>query len=252
MPDWRAFAEEMGHWRARGRAATFWWRDDDAGAATPELARLVDLARALEVPLCVAAVPAWLDEGGTELLAVQARVTVVQHGWNHANHARSGAKKIELGGGRSMVGIEADLRRGLALCAERLGPRWFPALVPPWNRMDPRVLARLAHLGYGGVSRFGPRVAKAPLPEVNTHVDIVAWHTGRGFVGENLALSAAVAHLRSRREALADPDEPTGLLTHHAVHDEACWRFTRRLIEEARSLGGTFLTLPGVLRASTA
>ena len=28
----------------------------------------------------------------------------------------------------------------------------------------------------------------------------------------------------------ADPTEPTGLLSHHLVHDEACWDFLDRLL----------------------
>ncbi len=31
-----------------------------------------------------------------------------------------------------------------------------------------------------------------------------------------------------------DPDEPTGLLTHHLEHDEPCWAFIDRLLEETR------------------
>jgi hypothetical protein len=33
----------------------------------------------------------------------------------------------------------------------------------------------------------------------------------------------------------ADPTEPTGLMTHHLYHDEACWRFIGAFLSQTRS-----------------
>ena len=52
----------------------------------------------------------------------------------------------------------------------------------------------------------------------------------RGFVGEDAALALIAGHLAARREGRADPDEPTGILTHHLVHDEASWNFLTELV----------------------
>jgi len=123
-------------------------------------------------------------------------------------------------------------------------------LVPPWNRIAGAIVARLPALGYRGLSRFGPRGRSAPLAEVNTHMDIVAWHDRRRFVGENEALKAAITHLRARRTGAADRHEPTGLLTHHAAHDAACWRFVADFVEAVRGHAGTdFVGLPDALEA---
>ena len=70
---------------------------------------------------------------------------------------------------------------------------------------------------------------------INTHVDIIEWHGGRGFVGEESALGQATRHLEARRNALADVTEPTGWLTHHAVHDRAAWDFLEQLLERTAS-----------------
>jgi hypothetical protein len=53
-------------------------------------------------------------------------------------------------------------------------------------------------------------------------------------------LDLLIGHLRARRQAnaeptaagspRADPDEPSGLLTHHLVMDEAAWGFVSRLL----------------------
>ena len=73
----------------------------------------------------------------------------------------------------------------------------------------------------------------------NTHLDVMRWRPERGFLGENEALHLLIGHLRARRQARAEataagsrgaePDEPSGLLTHHLVMDEAAWGFVSRL-----------------------
>ena len=93
------------------------------------------------------------------------------------------------------------------------------------------------------LSTYGARAAAVPVPgitQVNTHVDIIAWRDGRGFVGEDEALGLAVRHLAARRAGAVESAEPTGWLTHHACHDEAAWKFLRRLFE-------TTLHAPGIL-----
>jgi peptidoglycan/xylan/chitin deacetylase (PgdA/CDA1 family) len=226
MPTWSALDDELDRWAAAGDIATFWWRDDDAGRASAPLRRLLAMRRALDVPLAVAAVPAWLDPDSIALLAGEA-IDVLQHGWDHADHASPGAKRLELGGTQSPDDAMLGLGRGRATFGAL--PNALPILVPPWNRIADGIIARLAGAGFVGLSRFGPRGARdTGLVDVNSHIDIVAWHHGRGFVGESAALTATIDHLRARRMGAADRAEPTGLLTHHAVHDEPAWRFVER------------------------
>ena len=51
------------------------------------------------------------------------------------------------------------------------------------------------------------------------------------------ALALAARHLAAKRSGAADGAEPTGWLTHHAVHDSAAWEFLERLFERTRRLG---------------
>lgn len=229
MPTWIALDDELDRWADAGRVATFWWRDDDAGRPSAALDRLLGARRTLGVPLAVAAVPAWLDAAGRRLLAAEA-IDVLQHGWDHVDHAAPGAKRLELGGTLAHDDAIARLRAGAAVLAGL--PNALPVLVPPWNRIADGLVGRLGEAGLRGLSRFGPRRPADGGPiQVNTHVDIVAWHDGCGFVGDDAALTATIDHLRARREGAADGAEPTGLLTHHAVHDEACWDFVARFAE---------------------
>lgn len=226
---WRSFAEELARWGDAGRRADFWWRDDDATRASPALERLVRLSAS--VPVALAVVPA--DAEASLGAALAATVDVLQHGGDHRNRAAPGEKKNEFPPAEAAAGL-ARIAAGRARLAGLLADRFVPVFAPPWNRMSPGLVGALAGAGLRGLSRFGARAAAhaAPgLPQINTHVDVIAWREGKSFAGEEAVLGAAVRHLAAKRSGAADKDEPTGWLTHHAVHDPGTWDFLERLIE---------------------
>ncbi len=231
--DWRALAEELDAWQISGRTATLWWRDDDAAAPSAALDRLLALQTRQRVPLSLAVVPAAAEPALDARLAEAGDgVAVLQHGYAHQNHAAAGAKKIELGGERPSAHVVSELAVGQQRLAHVRG--WLPVLVPPWNRVAGHLVPMLPEIGFRGLSTFGARRRREPvagLVQANTHVDPVNWRGGRSFVGEGVALDAAVAHLRARREGRADAGEPTGLLTHHLVDGAATWSFVEAFLE---------------------
>ena len=201
-----------------GRPATFWLRDDDAVAPTPALDRLFEMARA-GVPVTVAAIPADTGAALAEAVAAVPRVEVAQHGWSHANHARPGEKKQELGSHRPVAAVMDEVTRGRARLAALHGARFVPVMVPPWNRIAPEVAAALPGAGFRALSVYGPARAD-PLPQINTQVDLIDWHGTRGGRDERVL----------EDEVLAAMDAgPVGILTHHLVHDGAAWAFLDRL-----------------------
>jgi hypothetical protein len=68
----------------------------------------------------------------------------------------------------------------------------------------------------------------ASLPE---HADPMNWRTRR-FAGYEVVATAIASHLARRRLAPSGVDEPTGLLCHHLVFDEPCWRFVETLLRD--------------------
>lgn len=234
---WQPLFDEISRWEDAGRMVEFWWRDDDAARPDPALSRLIALAQRSATPLALAAVPAQSEKEAFE--GAGPYVSVLQHGSDHANRAAAGEKKTEFSAAEPVTAAIARLvaaRRQIELTA---GKRFLPVLAPPWNRLPDHLVRHLAAAGLRGVSQYGPRtrVEAAPgLPQVNTHVDIIAWRSDRGFVGEDEALHAATKHLAAKRTAAAESGEATGWLTHHAVHDEAAWSFLERLFESTRSL----------------
>lgn len=229
MTGWTDLTGELDRWQAEGRTATFWWRDDDATAPSPALDRLLALQARRAAPLMIAVIPARADPGLAKRLTGIEGISVVQHGWAHANHAPVGASKAELGADRPVALVLGELARGQIVLDGLFGD-WLRLLVPPHNRIAPALARDLPKAGYVGLSTYNPRRgAIASLLQVNTHIDIMNWVT-RAFGGEGPALELAVRHLRARRDGSADADEPTGLLTHHLAHDEDAWAFADRFL----------------------
>lgn len=237
--DWDALAREWDLWQAVGRRPTLWWRDDDAVDVTPALEELRKVA---QVPLALAVIPMAMDRPLQERLGpylhAWSGARVLQHGVGHLNHAAEGAKKSEFPATRAAGEIDLALTVASTFLREALGGIVLPVLTPPWNRIDAPALAMLPRLGFRGVSRFDefPYVAEAAtvavfpqFREINTQIDVIDWRGSRGFVGVEPALGRLVAHLAARRQGAIDPDRPTGILTHHLVHDTATWRFLEKL-----------------------
>jgi hypothetical protein len=219
---------ELERWGDSGRPAAFWWRDDDAAITNPQLERLLKLRARHAVPLALAVIPARLDASLGPELQNQKGVSVLQHGYAHRSHAAVGERKLELGGTRTSADILGDLQQGRQILQQHFNGRFTPVLVPPWNRIDQRIVAALPTLGFTGISTMRVRRNAWPaagLRQVNTHLDPINWRHNGGFIGVYPALAILIQHLAARRSGYRDFDEPTGLLSHHLVQNEAVWRF---------------------------
>lgn len=233
---WPDLVNELDQWREAERVATLWWRDDDAVAPTAGLERLLSIAGS--VPVALAVIPSVAEPELAVWLARLTRSTlasplvVLQHGWRHANHSAAG-KKSEFPAERSCEDVVSDLTAGRARLMALFGTTALAVLVPPWNRFAGSFLPLLGTCGLCAISRVNPRRAAFPVPgviEVNVHVDLVAWAGDREFIGEGAALGNLLGHLRERRRASVGDDEPTGILTHHLVQDQATDAFLCRLV----------------------
>jgi hypothetical protein len=245
MTSWDELARECGAWGKVGQRATWWWRDDDAIEATPALATLLALAPAL----ALAIIPSRMRPNLGEHLRKHRSVFALQHGFAHVNHARPDERKSEFPDSRDQHLATSELEQGSLLLQAAFGAQALPVLTPPWNRAGEAVLSGLHRRGFRGLSRYLPRQAPEihGLKQVNTHVDVINWKGSRGFVGENAALTLLVGHFRARRLGDADRDEPTGLLTHHLVHDPATWRFLEKLRDFLNKQSAAYLLDPGAV-----
>jgi len=227
---WPDLVDELDRWGEAGRVAALWWRDDDATAATPQLEGLLRLAG--EVPVALAVIPALARPELASALPSRSPISVLQHGWLHRNRAGDG-KKSEYPQTRPPALVGAEIAAGRARLKALFGPRALPVLVPPWNRFARELLPVLPGNGMAGLSTMASR-SGGPLPAglvaIDVHVDLVAWHGDRGFIGEAAALGGLVGHLRASRHRVAAVASPIGILTHHMIMDGATAAFLDRLI----------------------
>ncbi|TQV79800.1 polysaccharide deacetylase family protein [Denitrobaculum tricleocarpae] len=238
MTGWDSLARELACWHDAGKVATVWWRDDDAVASTDALERLLILSQKHAAGLGLAVIPERCDAALAERLSdaargTHARIAVLQHGIAHENTAPAGEKKTELSQAAPLNETMERLKAGQDRLAGLFGQGFLPVLVPPWNRISPEIIAELPARGVSGLSTYKARPQRMAAPgllQVNTHADLLRWKPDRGFLGETEVLGLLQTHLQDRREDRADADEPTGILTHHLVHDEATWVFLDRLL----------------------
>ncbi len=226
-PDWSPLKSELALWRRDGLDLPIWWRDDDAIADTPRLRQLVQLNDALNCPLHIAVIPRPASADLLDVCHAGHSVIPLVHGWTHESHAPEGTKKAEFGHPRADALAETDaaLTRMRAL----FGVSLLEMFVPPWNRIDGSVVAGLNAQGYRMLSTYLPRPARhvSGLLQINTHIDPIHWRGGGGLADADGLIAGIVTLLQDRRAGKTDAREPLGFLTHHLVHDDAIWAFTK-------------------------
>lgn len=235
---WDGLFDELDRWAAASKTATLWWRDDDACEPTCALETLLSTGHSAGVPVGLAVIPKPAAPTLSSWLERFPLAKVLQHGYAHINHAPEGDKKAEFGVHRPMREMLAELEQGYEKLRGLFATRPLPMFVPPWNRISTDLVKALPSIGLTGLSTYTARQMANPSPgltQVNCHADLIDWHGSGAFVGEGPMVGFIVRHLAARREGRADAREPTGVLTHHLVHDDACWSFLRDLFERTQA-----------------
>jgi len=228
--DWNDLEAELDRCRA---PMMFWWRDDDAVAETPALAALLRLRAELDLPLALAVVPAHVAESLVTRLDRETAIGILQHGWDHANHAGADAPRSEFPPGRALAEIRAQLTEGRHRLEALFAGRFIPALVPPFNALAAGAVEAVRASGLSRIS-LASDFAGLALPSRNVHADLIDWRCGRAVPAAN-AIRSIVLALRLRRFGLTDAARPIGVLTHHLVHDEGIWSLARELLSRLKA-----------------
>lgn len=236
--DWTPLRHALARHRHLGLSLPIWWRDDDAIAPSAALLKLENTAASLNMLVHLAVIPDLAQDALARAVTGSEHLVPLVHGWRHQNHAPKGEKKAEFGSERS--GAADELKRGLEQMRRLFGPDMIPVFVPPWNRIDPCYLTPLVTAGFTGLSTFTPRQSRFAAPgllQVNTHIDPIDWRGTRDLKDPALLISETVDLMTARAEGHADLSEPLGYLTHHLVHTQDVWDFTRQFLSELLSGG---------------
>lgn len=241
MTIWELLDEEWHRCQDAGFTPRLWWRDDDAVTDTPLLQRLVDLTEQAAIPLLLAVIPVPHQRSLILNFMPKERIGLAVHGYDHQNHAADGTKKSEFPLERRATDGPATLfvARQFGAVWQQTGWRGGDIFVPPWNRLDPQWYPDLVTAGFRAVSQFGPRRSAQPvlgLTCVNTHIDVMDWSKRVGVDAEIL-VQKLIADWAARREGRVDRAEPTGILTHHLVHDGVAWDSLKALIDWVAKTG---------------
>ena len=232
-PDWARLERALAAVRtACGRPARLWLRDDDAVSPSPALDRLFSIADAVGVPVLLAVIPVRAKPALAEALRARPDVAVLQHGFAHVDHAAPGEKSREFGADRPLAVMAAEIAEGRRRLENFAG--FVSIFVPPWNRVASALAADLPALGFPILSGYTNRHEPEPIGGVvtlNTHLDPVAWHAGRGLGDTSELLGKLSARLERQADGHLDPAAPIGLLTHHLVHDEETFAFVDELLQ---------------------
>ncbi len=240
---WAPLRDEFARWHDAGMTLQLWLRDDDAIEVTPQLERLIALAQRFQAPVLLASIPMLATPALASRVREAPLLQPCQHGFRHQNHVKeamkaaitgsSVMKAAEFGLHRSADVMMAELAQGRARLSEVFGDMAIPVFVPPWNRIDPALAARLPQLGFKGLSTF--RNFKLPaMPGFrvfNSDLDIIDWKRGRiGHAPEKL-VAGLLDLLQEKRLGNKQPFHTLGILMHHLVHDATAWDFMDWVLE---------------------
>lgn len=232
---WFDLDAELNEWQRLGRRATMWIRDDDATRSSAPFRRLIALTAGQGVPIAVSVIPELLENSLSVMLDKRLPIDVLVHGYAHVNHEPEGSKKSEFGPHRPLAQSIREICDSLNKLSISFPSKVVEGFVPPWNRIDEKVIDVLYDAGYRMLSTFTPRssqYARRGLKQVNCHVDIIDWRGTKKFTGVSQTIAAVLGHLSQRRIGMCDPAEPTGILTHHLNHDEDCWSFLNDFVKK--------------------
>jgi hypothetical protein len=217
---------ELRRWRAAGRTARLWWRDDDAtgSASTIDrllLDRLLQLSAATHKPLTLAVTPVGEMSGLAARLDGVELVNLAQGG-GAPETRREDPEAGEFALDWDQKQVQAALAAGWSRI-ENL-PRVLKVFVSPWSDIHPRLERALSANGYAGWSARGLAAASGTCPRLDIHLDLMPWRDGPRFRGRGALLAALAGELRRRRRA-GLWEAPIGLLSHHRAHDTPAWTF---------------------------
>ncbi|MBP9694205.1 MAG: hypothetical protein KBE16_05830 [Alphaproteobacteria bacterium] len=227
---WQALADEFTKWKTLKNRPNIWFRDDDVSKVTPAFEAMISLFSKHQTQIFAAAIPGLITGNDLKHLSQDyPNVTFWQHGYEHANHALKGQKKIELGGSWSLDKAKGFLKDGKTKLEDLFGEKFEAIMVPPWNRIDTPFLDFTAST-YEAISLYQNPSPDVHFKHINCQIDLIDWANQKSFIGTERALNSLILELQKRRFNVIDREQPIGILLHHLDHTAELTDFLEKLL----------------------
>lgn len=219
---------ELKLWAKAGHAPVLWWRDDDARGPSGALEQLLALSRRHQAPVTLAAIAGPHLPELVRRVETESGVEIAVHGFKHVNRQPEGRGFGEIVEDDGVDWVRSQLRATvMAFHRAGVAPSLF---VPPWNNLQPQLMAALPDSPLRAVSGFDQDARlDGDVARLDAHLDVLRWKNGARFRGQWKFLGRLRRLLRQRRLA-GQWDQPIGVLTHHLDHDHATWLFLEQFL----------------------
>ncbi len=163
--------------------------------------------------------PEGCDAGACRAARVEPRVAVLQHGWQHKNHAARGREEDRARRKASALGCASTSFAAAAIGSARCSRDPSPSSCRP-GTASPKMCARRWTRSDFRASR--PSARHRQTSRIRS-TRISTFSSGARCAGRSPAPRPMRGSLPKSSGGLTAMPEPIGILTHHLVHEEASW-----------------------------
>ncbi|MDC0074355.1 hypothetical protein OAK17_05850, partial [Alphaproteobacteria bacterium] len=232
LNNWKNFSNELKECKKYNYIPYFWLRDDDAIKFTPNLKKFSIICKKYNIPMNLAVIPKLIEDSLIEFVSNEKNIYILIHGLRHLNYANKNQKKSEFGSNRDIETMLLEIQKGLEINKETFGEKSLPVFVPPWNRVNNKILNQLINIGIIGFSginstSFLRQQFKSynPLIIRNADIDIINWKSNKSFMGEELLLKSIISEIKVRIKNIHLRSEPICILSHHEIMKNESFKF---------------------------
>lgn len=204
-------------------------RNDDVGALTERLKRLIDIFVHKQCFLNLAVVPKWLTEETVAYCCqpeIASWIRISQHGFTHRNHSQQEGLGDEFPDYRPLGEMVQEILAGKTVLDQAFPKQFTHGYAPPWNTRTKRLTSVLKQNNYAYISaykspqagfwkkRFDQVASLCSLNKTNFKQYPVAVDYMQNWGQDNFS-AKPLGLIKEELEAAAKWINPVGLMLHH-------------------------------------
>jgi hypothetical protein len=190
-------------------------RDDDVWTPDHQFREILCLLKEKVIPVVYGVIPYRLEETMVNVLCAEKKrapslLDIVQHGFDHKDHALKGERKYEFGPSRSYEQQYEDICAGLRIMQEKFGDLMTPGFIPPYHGLDENTLKVLKELKVPLISS-----GKKLDPSHQNILDVPATVALNEYAADSTPLPFDLTSMLKKATVAIGQEGVTGMLYHH-------------------------------------